>query len=118
MMKRLHALLLASTLMVPCVAPSFGADDTTRPGATQRDQAEARSPGQLQLPPVPNIESMPWLNSLSTSKGPKIDFLLGPNLQLAGPLFAARSGEASITPSSSTAGVTGLNVVLSTSNLN
>jgi hypothetical protein len=118
MMKVLHRLLLASTLMVPCVAPAIGGDHTTRPGATQQGQAQARSPGQLQLPPLPYIESMQWLNSLSTSKGPKVDFLLGPNLELPGPLFAARSGEASITPSAPTAGVTGLNGAPSTSNLN
>jgi hypothetical protein len=103
MMKIPHALLLASTLMVPCVAPAIGADDTTRPGPTQQGQAQAQSPGQLQLPPVPHIESMPWLNSLSTSKGPRVDFLFGPNLELPGPLFAERSGEASITPSAPTA---------------
>ena len=118
MMKVLHRLLLASTLMVPCVAPAIGGDHTTRPGATQQGQAQARSSGQLQLPPVPYIESMPWLNSLSTSKGPKVDFLLGPNLELPGALFAARSAEASITTSAPTAGVTGLNGAPSTSNLN
>ena len=117
-MKKLQALLLASTLMVPCVAPAVGADDTTRPRATQQGQAQASSPERLQLPAVPNIESMPWLNSLSTSKGPKVDFLLGLNLELPGPLFAARSGEASNAPNGPMAGATGLDGAPSSSNLN
>jgi len=117
-MKIPHALLLASTLMVPCVAPAIGADDTPRLRVTQQGQTQDRSAGQLQLPPVPYIESVPWLNSLSNSKGPKVDFLLGPNLELPGPLFAARAGEAPITPSAPTADVTGFNGVPSSSNLN
>src|SRR5579872_2112637 len=118
MLKIPHALLLASTLMVPCIAPAIGADNTTHPRVTQQGQAQDRPAGQLQLPPVPYIESVPWLNSLSTPMGPKVDFLLGPNSELPGPLFAARPGEAPITPSAPTASVTGFNGVPSSSNLN
>jgi hypothetical protein len=87
MMKELYALLLASTLMVPHIAPALGADGTRQPSVSHQGQTLGQSPGQLQLPPVPDLESMPWLKSLSTSKGTKIDFL-DPKFQVPGPFLA------------------------------
>jgi hypothetical protein len=87
MMKAVYALLLASTLVVPHVVPACGADATTQPGAVQQNQTQVRPDRQLRLPPVPDLESMPWLKSLSTSKGTKIDFL-DPKFQVPGPFLA------------------------------
>jgi hypothetical protein len=78
-MKAVYALLLASTLVVPHVVPARGADTTTQPGAVQQDQTQVRPDRQLRR--------MPWLKSLSTSKGTKIDFL-DPKFQVPGPFLA------------------------------
>ena len=74
MMKELYAFLLAGTLMVPHIAPALGADGTTRPSVSHQGQTLTRSAGQLQLPPVPGLESMPWLKSLSNLEGHKNRF--------------------------------------------
>ena len=51
-------------------------------------QTQTQSPEQLQRPPVPYLESVPWLRSSSTSKGIKIDFLLDPKFEVLGPFLA------------------------------
>jgi hypothetical protein len=81
MMKAVYTFLLAGTLVVPHVFTARADDATTQPGAVQQDQIQVQSDRQLQLPAVPNLESMPWLKSLLTSKGTKID-LLDPQFQV------------------------------------
>jgi hypothetical protein len=39
------------------------------------------------LPPVPHLDTMPWLNSGSAIRGPKMDILLGPQLETVGPFL-------------------------------
>jgi hypothetical protein len=88
MTKGLYPFLLTVTFMIPHVVPVFGADDPMQAGGIRPLQEHPQPPGQLQLPPVPQMESMPWLNSTSTSKGPKVDFLIGPGFWSSGPLLA------------------------------
>jgi hypothetical protein len=45
----------------------------------------------LPLPPVPHLDTMPWLNSGSAIRGPKMDILLGPQLETVGPFLVQPS---------------------------
>jgi hypothetical protein len=43
------------------------------------------------LPPVPHLDTMPWFNSGSAIRGPKMDILLGPQLEMVGPFLVQPS---------------------------
>jgi hypothetical protein len=67
MTKELFALLMAGAL---------------RPNASQSAAGEF-----LPLPPVPHLDTMPWVNSAPASEGLKIDTLFGPKLDTFGPFL-------------------------------
>jgi hypothetical protein len=84
MIKGLFALLMAGTLMVPHITPALGNESTVGLGAA-RDSLDRLSDWErLPLPPVPYLETMPWLSSGAASRGPKIDLLWGPKLDTLG----------------------------------
>lgn len=87
MTKRLFALLLAGTLLVPFISPALGSESTVGLGTTRHDALQGSSWEALMLPPVPYLDTMPWLKSDSALKGPKIDILLGPKLETIGPFL-------------------------------
>ena len=77
MMKRLLAFLLAGAL----VAPQFVLASESR----LSNDGERRSgfSETLPLPPVPYLDTMPWITFGSKSKGPRIDTLLLPDFNLS-----------------------------------
>jgi hypothetical protein len=75
MMERLLALLLAGALVAPQVGQaneSALTNDSARPVAS-------KFPEKLPLPPIPYLDTMPWMNFGSESKGPGIDTLWLPD---------------------------------------
>jgi hypothetical protein len=72
--KRL-ACLVASVLLIPAAAT--GKDSNT---ATVLYSVEWRSAGALPLPPIPYLETIPWLSTEATGPRQKVDHLLGPDL--------------------------------------
>ena len=75
-MKGLLAFVLAGALMAPTIALAsespFSNDGT--------GQAASKFPEKLPLPPIPHLETMPWMNFDLETKGPKVDTLLPPSL--------------------------------------
>jgi hypothetical protein len=74
MMERVLALLLAGTLVAPqtSLASESGLNDD---GARQ---ATSKFPDKLPLPPVPYLDTIPWIDLGSASKAPGIDILMQP----------------------------------------
>jgi hypothetical protein len=72
MMKKLLAFVLAGALMAPTTGlaseNAFSNDGT--------GQAASKFPEKLPLPPIPHLETMPWMNLDLETKGPKVDTLL------------------------------------------
>ena len=74
MMKKLLALSLAGIL----VAPPVGLASESALNDGKASQTAAAFSGELPLPPVPYLDTMPWINFDWKSKGPQIDTLLLP----------------------------------------
>ena len=77
MMKKLLAFVLAGALMAPttCLA-SENAFRNDRTGQTN-------FPEKLPLPPVPHLETMPWMNLDLETKRPRVDTLLPPSFNVS-----------------------------------
>ena len=72
MMKRLLAFVLAGALMAPTTglaSESAFSNDGAR-------QTASKFPEKLPLPPIPHLETMPWMNFGWETKGPRVDTLL------------------------------------------
>ena len=82
MAKGMFALLLAGALMVPHVTPALGTDSTMSLG---RGSAPRANGGDLQLPPIPYLDTLRWLDR--GARGPKVDTLMGPKLDTLGPFL-------------------------------
>ena len=76
MMERLLALLLAGALM----APQVGQASESALNNDRARQAASKFPEKLPLPPIPYLDTMPWMNFGSESKAPGIDALWLPNI--------------------------------------
>ena len=85
-MKKLLALSLAGALVTPQL--SLASESRLDNGEPQGSIS-----GGLPLPPIPYLDTMPWIN-LGREKGPKIDTLLRPDLHPSP--FADNSAVASI----------------------
>jgi hypothetical protein len=72
MKKELFALALAGTFMVPHSLPALGTDRTVGIGATQPMSSQSPSWKELPLPPVPYLDTMPWLASGAVWKDPQL----------------------------------------------
>ena len=72
MTKGMFALLLAGALMVPHVTPALGTDSTLGLGHAPAPQGNGRD---LQLPPIPHLDTLRWLDT--GARGPKVDILIG-----------------------------------------
>jgi hypothetical protein len=80
MMERLLALLLAGALVAP---PASQASESALNNDRAR-QAASEFPEKLPLPPIPYLDTMPWMNFGSVSKAPGIDALWLPNFNAGG----------------------------------
>jgi hypothetical protein len=77
MMERLLALLLAGALVASQVELASESELHGR-GVGQATTASGFAEN-LPLPPIPYLDTMPWMNFGSESKGPRVDTLLTPN---------------------------------------
>ena len=75
MMKRLLAFVLAGALM----APTTGVASESAFSNDGARQAASKFPEKLPLPPIPHLETMPWMNFDWETKGPRVDTLLPPS---------------------------------------
>jgi hypothetical protein len=91
MTKGLFALLLAGTLMVPHITPALGDEGTVGLRVPGQHPSQAGSWEALPLPPVPHLETMPWLSAGSLLTGPKVEVLLGPKIETLGPFLLGPS---------------------------
>ena len=81
MTKGMFALLLAGALMVPHITPALGADSTVGLGQASAPQAK-----DLQLPPIPYLDTLRWLDT--GVHGLKVDnTLIRPKLDTLGPFL-------------------------------
>jgi hypothetical protein len=81
-MKGLFALLLAGTFMVPLINPALGNDITVGRGSDQPTQPETETWSGLPLPPIPGLETIPWLSHRVAATGTNIDKLSWPQSTL------------------------------------
>ena len=79
MKKELLALALAGTLLLPHATPALSSEPA-RPASS-----EFASWKRLPLPPVPYLDTMPWLASGSIWKEPQIDSTWRPDIKAIGP---------------------------------
>lgn len=77
MMERLLALLLTGALVAPQISLA-SESELKNDGAL----AASKFPEKLPLPPIPYLDTMPWINFGSESKGPGIDTLLLPDFNV------------------------------------
>ena len=75
MVTKLVACVVAGALLIPAAA--FGNDGNR---AIQPRASEWKSAGALPLPPIPYLETIPWLSTEATGPRQKVDQLLGPDL--------------------------------------
>jgi hypothetical protein len=87
MTKKLFALLLAGTLMVPHITPALGNDSTVGVGMRRGGASSVQPWNDLRLAPVPYLETMPWLTYGSAAKDSKVDMPWGPKLETLGPFL-------------------------------
>lgn len=76
MMERLLAFLLAGAL----VAPQIGLASESGLRGDGARPAVSKFPEKLPLPPIPYLDTMPWMNLESVSKEPGIDILIRPDV--------------------------------------
>jgi hypothetical protein len=87
MTRKLFALLVAGALVVPQVTVAFGSDSIVAGESSRGASSPAGSWGDLHLPPVPYIETMPWLMDGTAARGSKVDMLWSPKLDTLGPFL-------------------------------
>jgi hypothetical protein len=75
MMERLLAFLLAGTLVAPQI--SMASESGFREDGGR--QAVSKFSEKLLLPPIPYLDTMPWMKLEAVSKEPGIDILMLPN---------------------------------------
>src|SRR4029079_2219322 len=80
MMERLLALLLAGAL----VAPQVGQANESALTNESARLVVSKFPKKLPPPPIPYLDTMPWMNFGSESKGPGIDTLWLPDFDAPG----------------------------------
>jgi hypothetical protein len=86
MKKELSALALAGTLMVPHITPTLGSESTVDINVARPAPSQSASWKEPPLPPVPYLDTMPWLASGSIWREPQIDSTWRPDLNTIGPI--------------------------------
>ena len=74
MVAKLFASAVAFALLLPQAA--FGKDGE----AAKQPASEWKSAGGLPLPPIPHLETIPWLTAQADGQRRKVDQLRGPDL--------------------------------------
>jgi hypothetical protein len=82
--QNLMTALLASALTLPSLA-AWGAENSPV-------QAATRTGGALQLPPIPYLDSMPWMKSNASAPALRIDTLMSPTVTPWGILETPQDG--------------------------
>lgn len=77
MKKEALALLLVGGFTVAQMAIAVGNDSTLSKRGAAEDGPSANVLGDVHLPPVPHMESIPWLTYRSSGQNLKVDTLLG-----------------------------------------
>ena len=80
--QRLMTALLASALTLPSIA-AWGMESSP-------EQAVARAADMLRLPPIPYLDSMPWMNWKASAPILRIDTLMSPSVTPWGVLKSPR----------------------------
>jgi hypothetical protein len=78
---------VATALLVPTTIRVHGSDIAPRL-ETARPMLKQASWDALPLPPIPYLETMPWLGRERLPKGFRIDMLLAPEFQMMTPAVA------------------------------
>jgi hypothetical protein len=87
MIKNLFAPLLALTLMVPHITPAWGNDGTVGMGSARAGSSIQQEWSDLPLPPIPHLETMPWLKRASPAARIKVDLLWQPHVDTQSPFW-------------------------------
>jgi len=87
MNKNVFALVLAGALMVPHITPAVGNDTTIGFGGVRPGTSAQESRSELRLPPVPYLESIPWLTQRPPAPTSKVDMLWQPRGGTLGPFL-------------------------------
>ncbi len=88
-MKGVVSLLAAGTLLCLLTNTALAADTSTNSEAARQDRALLSVWDKPAFSPAPYMGPVPWLDS-RPAKGQHVDFLLRPDLQSVGPLFAQK----------------------------
>lgn len=89
---------IAAALLVPTTVKVSGSESTVRIEPA-RPMPERASRDVLPLPPVPYLETMPWLVREPAPKGVRVDWLLGPKFEPMQPEIAGGGAPPSVTTS-------------------
>jgi hypothetical protein len=88
MIRGLSTLLISGTFVLSFVNAALAGEATVGFGTDPQDRSVLSTWDKPAFVPGRKVNEVPWLNSRSAPKGPKIDFLLTPQLPGAGPLVA------------------------------
>ena len=85
-MKKAVIALLAAGMLTALLGIGKAGDGTVGLGSRPISSSQENWTS-LPLPPVPHIDTMPWLRSGSLLRGPKVDILIGPAPGALGPFL-------------------------------
>lgn len=87
MIKNPLAPVLAFALMVPPTTPAFGNDSTVGMGSPRVGASIQQEGSDLSQPPIPHLETMPWLKRGSPADRTKVDLLWQPHVDTQAPFW-------------------------------
>ena len=90
-MKGVFSLLAAGTLLCLLTNTALADDTSSNSEAARQDHALLSIWDKPAFSPAPSMGPVPWLGS-RPAKGQHVDFLLRPDRQNVGPLFAQKGG--------------------------
>ena len=76
MITKLFACAAAAALLLPQAASGKDGEAAKQPAS------EWKSSGELPLPPIPYLETIPWLTAQADSQPEKVDQVRGPDLDM------------------------------------
>jgi hypothetical protein len=87
MIKNLFAPVLAFTLLVAPNTTTFGNDSTVGIGSARVGSSIQQDWRELPLPPIPHLETIPWLKRGSPAARTKVDLLWQPHVDTHAPVW-------------------------------
>jgi hypothetical protein len=88
MIRGLSQVLVSGTFVLSFVNATLAGGSAVDLGTDPQDRSLLSTWDKPAFAPGRNLNEVPWLNSRAATKGPKIDFLLSPQLPSVGPLVA------------------------------